>query len=203
MIVVMLDVDGVLIDGRPEDGAAWDTDLEADLGVSPKALQEAFFAPFWNDIVTGKAEMMPRLAAAMAMLNAPVSAEALRDYWYDSDSRIVPEVADWVRAVRSEGIQVFLCTNQEVGRANYLLDHLSLGEIVSGMIYSAAIGAAKPAPQFFLRAGEAFPGATPLLIDDDPANVDAARRAGWRAVHYRGVSDLPAQDDPIWRVSPR
>jgi putative hydrolase of the HAD superfamily len=203
LIVVMLDIDGVLVDGRPEDGAAWHTDLEADLGISPATLQKVFFEPFWHDIVTGKTEMMPRLEAALSMIGAPVSAAALRDYWYDTDSRIVPEVADWARAVRAEGIQVLLCTNQEIGRANFLLDRLSLGDIVSGIVYSAAIGAAKPDPEFFRRAGRAIPDATPLLIDDDPANVDEARKAGWRAIHYRGLEDLPARSDPIWKVIPR
>lgn len=203
MIVVMLDIDGVLIDGRPEDGAAWHTDLEADLGVSVQALQDTFFGPFWQDIVIGKTEMMPRLEAALAMIDAPVSASALRDYWYESDSRIVPEVADWARAIRAEGVQVFLCSNQEVGRAYYLLNRLALGEFVSGIVYSGAIGAAKPDPVFFRRAAQGFPAATPLLIDDVPENVEGARQAGWRAIHYRDPSDLPAADDPIWEPIPR
>lgn len=202
-MVVMLDIDGVIIDGRPEDGAVWHTDLEADLGISPQALQDAFFVPFWRDIITGRVEMMPRLAAALAMIEAPVTAEALRDYWYDSDSRLVPEVVDWARAVRAEGVEVFLCSNQEVGRAHFLLDRLSLGEIVSGIVYSGAIGAAKPDREFFRRAAQGFSGATPLLIDDTLQNVEGARRSGWQAIHYRDPSDLPAPDDPIRKVSPR
>jgi len=203
VIVVMLDIDGVLVDGRPGDGTAWHTDLEADLGISPKALHEAFFAPFWKDIVTGKAEMMPRLEAALSMMKAPVPAEILRDYWYENDSRIMHDVADWVRKVRAEGVQVFLCSNQEVGRANYLLDRLLIGEMVSGIVYSAAIGAAKPDPMFFERARQGFPTATPLLIDDSLSNVTAARTAGWRAIHFRNSADLPAPGDPVWEVNPR
>lgn len=203
MIVVMLDIDGVLVDGRPEDGAAWHTDLAADLGVSPQDLQDAFFTPYWPDIIIGKTEMMPRLELALAQIGASVSAEALRDYWFDSDSRIIPEVADWTRAVRAEGVQVFLCSNQEIGRANYLLNCLSLGDLVTGIVYSAAIGAAKPDPKFFKRAAAGFPEATPLLIDDIAENVDGARAAGWRAIHYRDARDLPDPRDPIWRVNPR
>ena len=61
---LMLDVDGVLVDGRPEDGRHWQTSLEADLGLSPAALREHFFAPYWDEIVTGRVGLMAPLHAA-------------------------------------------------------------------------------------------------------------------------------------------
>lgn len=199
----MLDIDGVLIDGRPEDGKPWQTGLETDLGIAPDDLQRAFFDPFWSDIETGKADLMTRLEAALAMIGAPVSARAVRDYWYRADSRIVPEVADWLRSVRAAGTEVFLCTNQEAGRAHHVLGALGLGSQVTGIVYSAALGAAKPDPAFFDRARAACLSGTPLLIDDGPENVQAARAAGWQAIHYRQPSDLPALDDPVWRITRR
>ncbi len=41
---VMLDVDGVLVDGRPSDGRHWAASLEADLGLSFAVLQDAFLS---------------------------------------------------------------------------------------------------------------------------------------------------------------
>jgi putative hydrolase of the HAD superfamily len=50
---LMLDVDGVLVTGRPSDGRHWVTSLEADLGLSFTVLQDAFFEHYWEEIVTG------------------------------------------------------------------------------------------------------------------------------------------------------
>lgn len=41
--VLMMDVDGVLVSGRPTDGRHLFTELEADLGLSPDRLRETFF----------------------------------------------------------------------------------------------------------------------------------------------------------------
>lgn len=199
----MLDTDGVLIDGRPEDGLPWHTDLARDLGIRPEDLQRTFLDRHWHDIVTGRADLMARLDLALRELAAPVPAETLRDYWFDNDSRIVPEVADWVRRLTARGVPVHLCANLDVRRANHLLDRLGLGSVVSGIVYSGALGVAKPDAAFFDRAGAALPGATLLLIDDDPAHVEAARRAGWRAVHYRTPDDLPGEEGLVRNVSRR
>jgi putative hydrolase of the HAD superfamily len=61
----MIDVDGVLVDGRPEDGRHWQTSIEDDLGFSSGTLHEQFFAPQWEDIVLGRAGMMEHLTTAM------------------------------------------------------------------------------------------------------------------------------------------
>jgi putative hydrolase of the HAD superfamily len=45
---LMVDVDGVLITGRPPDGRHWAADLEADLGLGFENLQTAFFKPFFG-----------------------------------------------------------------------------------------------------------------------------------------------------------
>jgi putative hydrolase of the HAD superfamily len=57
---LMVDVDGVLVDGRPEDGLHWQTSMEEDFGFTPDKLHRAFFAPHWEDIVLGRAALMER-----------------------------------------------------------------------------------------------------------------------------------------------
>lgn len=49
----MVDVDGVLVCGRPLDGKPWASTIEADLGLKPSDLDREFFIPYWNDIVIG------------------------------------------------------------------------------------------------------------------------------------------------------
>jgi putative hydrolase of the HAD superfamily len=65
---LMIDVDGVLVTGRPSDGLHWATSLEADLGLSFDILQEAFFKEYWEDVVSGRADLRGRLTTILAQI---------------------------------------------------------------------------------------------------------------------------------------
>ncbi|MGE4371434.1 MAG: hypothetical protein AB7E29_00830 [Xanthobacter sp.] len=73
---LMLDVDGVLINGRPQDGRLWAHGLQDDLDIDPMALQTLLFRPHWNTIVTGRKALADVLRLSMPQLSATVSAEA-------------------------------------------------------------------------------------------------------------------------------
>jgi putative hydrolase of the HAD superfamily len=184
----MLDVDGVVINGRPDDGQAWSTSLATDLGIDPTRLQTAFFRPYWAQIVTGKLDLAETLATCLPRVGARISARDFIDYWFTRDSRINREVIEDVGLLRAKGIRVILATNQEHLRAAHLMDALGLRQHVDGMVYSAQLGARKPERAFFTAAA-AQVGLSPsslLLVDDTRANVTAARAAGWRAWFWSG-----------------
>jgi putative hydrolase of the HAD superfamily len=183
---LMLDVDGVLVDGRPDDGRHWLTSIEADLGVSAEALHEHFFAPCWEDIVCGRAALMDHLAPALRAIAPHLSPASFCEYWFAKDSRLALPLLSELASVRSKGIQVFLATNQEHVRAAHLMNDLGLAGHVDGMFYSAQLGAKKPDREFFAKvdAVVGLPPDTLLLIDDSRPNIDAALEAGWRAFHW-------------------
>lgn len=191
---LMLDVDGVLVDGRPQDGQHWKTDLLPDLGLSPDALRDHFFKPAWKDIVVGKAELLPTLEKALARIGTPVTAKDVVSYWFRNDSRVMQPVLADVRIARSKGVPVYLTTNQEHTRATYLMQTMGLQNDVDGIIYSAQLGWKKPEPEFFALAQEAVGrGASDLLlIDDTLSNVKAAQQTGWAAHHWDGTEALSA-----------
>ena len=190
--VLMVDVDGVLVSGRPTDGRHLFAELEKDLGLSPDKLRDTFFTPFWEAIVTGREGLTERLAPVLAEIAPKVSAERLIAYWFENDSRVDENVLAVVKQYRQRGVSVFLATNQEHMRADYLMQKVGLGEHVDGIIYSAAVGHRKPAPEFFDHAA-AIAGAEPadiVLVDDTLANVEGARQRGWNAVHWTGEQPL-------------
>lgn len=196
--VLMMDVDGVLVSGRPTDGRYLFAELEADLGLSPDRLRETFFTPFWEAIITGREGLTERLAPVLAEIAPKVSAERLIAYWFENDSRVDQNVLSAVKRYRKRGVSVFLATNQEHMRADYLMHKVGLGAHVDGIIYSAALGHRKPAAEFFERA-TAIAGAAPadiVLVDDTLANVEAARRSGWSAVHWTGERRLDDELSP-------
>lgn len=190
--VLMMDVDGVLVSGRPTDGRHLFAELENDLGLSPDRLRETFFSPFWEAIVTGREGLTERLAPVLAEIAPKVSAERLIAYWFENDSRVDETVLAAVKRYRQRGVPVFLATNQEHMRADYLMQQVGLGEHVDGIIYSAALGCRKPIAAFFDQAAE-IAGAKPadiVLVDDTLANIEGARQRGWNAVHWTNERPL-------------
>lgn len=189
---LMLDVDGVLVNGRPEDGKSWATDIERDLGISPDTLNEVFFAPYWPDIVIGKTSLVDALDTCIETLSEKVTRQDLIDYWLHKDSQISSHLLNDCDYIRKQGGTIYLATNQEHERANYLMTSLGLAEHVDGMIYSAVVGARKPDPLFFETAQRISGLAAEdiVLVDDTLANVEAARQAGWHALQWLPESRL-------------
>ncbi|MDQ3170535.1 MAG: HAD-IA family hydrolase [Acidobacteriota bacterium] len=183
---LMLDVDGVLVDGRPEDGRHWQTSVEQDFGFSPESLREQFFAPYWENIVTGRAGLMEHLTNALKNIAPLVNPAEFVSYWFEQDSRLVAPLLPELSLVRSQGIRVYLATNQEHLRAAYLMENMGLAEHVDGIFYSARLGAKKPDMDFFasVAAAVGLQGEEMLLVDDDRRNVEAALQAGWQALHW-------------------
>jgi len=188
----MIDVDGVIVSGRPSDGRRWDTDLAGDLALNPVALREAFFKPHWEDIVTGRVGLSECLAGVLADVAPGVSPAILKAYWFQNDSRLNEPLLRDLALVRLKGLRIHLATNQEHERASYLMNALGLAAYVDGCHYSAAIGHRKPRPEFFRAVMQrvALQPSELLLIDDSGENVRAATKAGWHATHWTGNQTL-------------
>ncbi|MBX5145220.1 HAD family hydrolase [Rhizobium lentis] len=192
MKVLMVDVDGVLIHGRPTDGLPHFTNLERDLGLRPELLQQAFFQTHWGDIIIGREALEPRLASVLTDIAPHLNATALIDYWFENDSRLDRNLLEELGALRQSGVTLFLATNQEHRRARYLMERAGLGAHFDDIIYSAALGHSKPSPDFFRLATERA-GVQPeeiAFIDDMAANVEAAGQFGWHAVQWTAGATL-------------
>ncbi|MBY5833137.1 HAD family hydrolase [Rhizobium ruizarguesonis] len=192
MKVLMVDVDGVLIHGRPTDGLPLFTYLERDLGLRLDLLQQEFFQTHWRDIIIGREALEPRLAGVLAKIAPHLSAETLIDYWFENDSRLDLDLLAELAALRRSGITLLLATNQEHRRARYLMEQIGLNAHFDGIIYSAALGHSKPSPDFFRLATEragVLPGEI-AFIDDLAENIEAARQFGWNAAQWTAGATL-------------
>lgn len=188
----MVDVDGVLVHGRPDDGQPWASSLHADLGVSPADLQREFFAPYWDAIVTGRLNLHEQLGPVLARIAPAVSTEAFTAYWFQNDARLDTQLLNELDEQRRAGIKVYLATNQEHLRASFLVEQLGLSQYCDGIYYSAALGCKKPDAGFYEKITDSS-GLAPdqlLLLDDTPANVLAARALGWMALEWTKDSRL-------------
>lgn len=199
---LMVDVDGVLVRGRPQDAQHWSSSLEVDLGLSPMTLHENFFAPYWSDVITGKQGLVERLTPVLQKVAPHLSAQDLIDYWFANDAQLDQALIADIDCQRAKGVKVYLATNQEHLRARYLIEELGLGQHCDGIYYSAAVGVQKPDRQFFERVAvsSCLPRGELLFVDDLQENVRAARDAGWQAMHWTaGKSMAKALDDHEWK----
>ncbi|MBP2442801.1 HAD family hydrolase [Rhizobium leguminosarum] len=192
MKVLMVDVDGVLIHGRPTDGLPLFTYLERDLGLRLDLLQQEFFQTCWGDIIIGREPLEPGLSKVLAKIAPHLSAATLIDYWFENDRRRDLDLLKELATLRQSGITLFLATNQEHRRARYLMEEAGLGAHFDGILYSAALGHRKPSPEFFRLATEragALPGEI-AFIDDMAENIEAARLFGWNAAQWTAGARL-------------
>jgi putative hydrolase of the HAD superfamily len=197
--VLMVDVDGVLVNARPRVAVRPFANVEAQFGVTLERLQAEMFEPHWAAIVTGREKLMDRLVPALNRIAPGISAQELVDYWFANDTIVDEDVRSAIRHYRSVGRRVFLCTNQEHMRAAYLMDTVGLRADLDGILYSADLGDRKPGASFFRLAAERA-GATGneiAFVDDVLDNVEAARRAGWTAVHWTAGGNFRETIDPL------
>lgn len=182
----MIDVDGVLVRGRPQDGRAWHTTLRQDLGIRYVDLYDRFFLPYWEGITVGRDNLRTRLTPVLAELAPNISVDDLLSYWHAHDAAVDVQFLASVQQIRDRGIPAFIATNQGHERSRYLWDNLDFNLYFDDIIYSAQIGCRKPDRDFY-RAAAIRVGIAPeqlLLVDDTEANVQAARREGWQALSW-------------------
>lgn len=183
---LMLDVDGVLVFGRPSDGQHWMVGLEKDLGIVPREISGSFFQAEWNTVFEGRMDLLSALQRGLDALGSDVRAEDFVSYWFEMSSRVVEPVLSDVRQARAQGIPVFLATNQCHDRADHLLNAIGLSDECDGIVYSAMAGYQKPHAGFYSFA-ERKTGYRPedlIMVDDKLENTEAAKAAGWQAVHW-------------------
>ncbi|MDX0299542.1 HAD-IA family hydrolase [Sinorhizobium meliloti] len=202
---LMIDVEGVLVCGRPSDGRPWASTIEDDLGLSVAALQQEFFSPYWNEIVLGRAAPVDHLKPVLAKIAPHLPYDDFIAYWFENDARLNIKLLEELRQQRKAGKRVYLATDQEHVRAAHLVEALGLGSHCDGIYYSAALGSRKPDQAFFKQVA-ALSGLRPdqlLLVADPPANIDAARLCGWNAIHWQQGSMLFARLAAIEDLCPK
>jgi len=187
---IMVDVDGVIV--VHPDPKGWSINLERDLGLSAARLQEAFFKPYFGDVVHGRVDLHERLTPVLAEIAPHLSAETLTAYWFEHDAHLDRDLLAQLAEIRARGVQLHLATVQEHRRAEYLWNTMGLCQLFDGMHYAAELGWAKPAAEFFVavehRTG--FAPAELFFIDDRLENVEAARARGWHAAPWTGERRL-------------
>ena len=191
---LVLDVDGVVIRGRPDDGLPWHQTLREDLGLDRDVLTDRFFNAGFLDALRGQADIRELLEDLFSSLDAPTTVDAFIDYWFSHDARLNDDLIELTHELRlRSGLRCFLANNQERHRTTYVWETLGLKKHFDAIVSSSDVGACKPEPEFFRRAQQRLELTTDdqvLFVDDRETFVQAAQRHGWEAVRFRDNDDL-------------
>jgi putative hydrolase of the HAD superfamily len=95
---------------------------------------------------------------------------------------------DLMRELRGDGYRLALLTNNVREWEPLWRAMLPVDEIFEVVVDSAFVGMRKPDPEIYRLTLERLGGVAPersLFVDDNELNVEAARKLGMRAVHFR------------------
>jgi len=186
--------------------------LDAQLGLAPGSVERAVFeSDIWREASVGRCDADVAWRAIVASLGWP--AERVDEFVerFFAGDEVDPELVACIRFWRTQGLKVGLLSNApppwQVG-AKHLPDDPAKVESVNsqtlrpynwGMdglfdaqVFSYQVGALKPDPRMYraILAALDVPAEESLFIDDAPANVLGALKAGMGAVRFVGVDAL-------------
>jgi putative hydrolase of the HAD superfamily len=116
--------------------------------------------------------------------------------------RPYPEVPVALADLRRRGLRLVVVSNWDVSLHDQLAGD-GLGRLVDGIVSSAELGAAKPAPAAFTRAlalAETPAEETAHVGDQVEEDVEGARAVGIAPVLVVRDGDAPALEEPVWTI---
>lgn len=202
--VVMFDIGGVL-EVIPEGGdpatrfPALDEEWNARLDMPPGHLTRCYEAVA-ADGAFGRCtydEWCARFQASVGMSQADFAAY-MAAFWDIYMGNPNEELIAYFRALRPR-YRTAILTNSFVGAREQEEKRYGFTSMVELAIYSHEEGISKPDPRIFAIAIERLdiPPAEIVFLDDVPANVDAARACGLRAVLFTSTSQAIADIQTI------
>jgi len=119
--------------------------------------------------------------------------DALYREMYGPHRRAIEGFEHLVTAARAQGVKLAVATSAPPKNIVFTLDELDLRRHFDTVVGAADVKQGKPHPDVFLKAAEQL-GMAPaecIVFEDAPMGVEAARRAGMRAVVI--TTTLPAE----------
>lgn len=177
---VIWDMDGVLVDTRELHYLAWSQVL-AELGIS--LTWETFREVFGMS----NAGILKRLLASdtdpATLLQIAERKEALFRESARGRVRPLPGVRFWLEQLTRQGVAQAIASSGPMENIQMLVNELGIAAHFAAIVSGADLPS-KPNPAVFLAAAEALRMAADrcVVIEDSPAGVEGAKRAGMRCI---------------------
>ena len=189
---VLWDMDGTLVDSEEYHWLSWRDIMSAE---GLQITHEQFLATFGqrNDSI------LPRWLGERATADAiqrigNAKEELYRRLVREDGLTPLPGAAEWVRRLRQEGWRQAIASSAPRANLDVVLEVIGLAGCFEAIVSAEDVTRGKPDPQVFLTAASRL-GALPaqcIVVEDAPAGVEAARRAGMRSIGVNRKEALPA-----------
>lgn len=193
MTRIVFDFAGVLFGWQPTQLLRRCLPARATDEASARRWEAAIFQGYggdWGEFDRGTvsaAELVRRIASRTGLGRHEV--QAVVDA-VPAELQPLPESVALLRRLRQAGHSLYFLSNMPEPYAAHLeREHDFVGWFDAG-VFSARVQFNKPESRIFELAAQRFkaPPASLVFIDDVPANVQAARAAGWQALHFRDAT---------------
>ena len=165
--------------------------LAADFGIMPEATAP-FFRGIFRQCQIGKADLMKEIQPYYREWGWKGELDELIDYWFSKEGTRNEEILSMIRGLRKASIPVFLATDNEKYRTDYIVNEFGLGKEFDGIFSSAYVGFRKEEAGFWkhLTAAAAWKPDEMLVWDDEIENIACAKAAGFTAEQFTGMDDF-------------
>jgi beta-phosphoglucomutase family hydrolase len=179
------DMDGTLLDSAEYHWLAW-RDSMLDLGY-PLTYEE-FAATFGqrNDTILRSwisKEITDIEIARISDVKEARYRTLVREHGID----LLPGVRGWLERLQAAGWRQAVASSAPRANVEALVEILDIGVFFGALVAAEDVQRGKPDPQVFLTAAERL-GVSParcVVLEDAPAGIEAAHRAGMRAIGIR------------------
>lgn len=179
---VLWDLDGTLLDSREYHWVSWREALAAEGIALSRPQFEAMFGQR-NDI-TLRAWLGPAATEADRLRIADAKEIRYRQLARTRGAELLPGVEMWLERLRAAGWRQALATSAPRANVDTILDVLGIGPYFAAVVAAEDVIHGKPDPEVFQVAARALaaPVYRCVVVEDSPAGIEAARRAGMRCI---------------------
>ena len=187
---IVFDLGGVLLRWRPHEFLKlWLPEHTQTLQATQDLLEKFFqgFGGDWGEFDRGTLAEAPLAERIAARTGLSVHQTRRVIDAVPQELQPLPASVAVLRRLHASGHELFFLSNMPEPYARHLEATHDFLRCFRQGIFSARVRMIKPEPAIFAHAVATFGlgGEPPLFIDDAPANVHAARAAGWRAIRFR------------------
>jgi HAD superfamily hydrolase (TIGR01509 family) len=179
---VLWDLDGTIVDSQEYHWQAWQETL-GPLGI--QVTHEQFLSTFGQTNATFLAEWLGEGKDRPSVQAVSEAKEAVfRRIILEAGLEALPGAADWIARLDKEGWRQAIASSAPRLNVEAMLRAVGLREHFQALVAAEDVTAGKPDPQVFLKAAAKLgvPPSRSIVVEDAPAGIEAARRAGMVSV---------------------
>ena len=190
---VLWDLDGTLVDSAGYHWIAWRDTLA---GEDHSVLSSDFASSFGkrNDEILRElfgTNITPQWIRRVSDAKEHAYRRAVRTHGLDA----LPGALDWLRRLHEAGWKQAIASSAPRPNIDAVLDVVDMARYLQAVVSADEVGRGKPDPALFLESARRIGMLPPycIVVEDAPAGLEAARRAGMRSVgllshHHRRLS---------------